>query len=427
VDPAPRGERLILDQLRSGGFEAGIPGRARITVLNRDADYHAGEGLSLTARLLPPPGPSEPGDNDFGRDAFFAGLGAVGFSYGAPIPTPLTAAPGLFTRLADAIENLRGAMTARNRAALPGRDGAIASALITGERGGIDPGDQAALRDAGLAHVLAIAGLHMALVGLGLAWLVRAVMAAFPALALNHPIKKWASVAALLGAGFYLVISGASVSSVRAFVMLAMMLVAILLDRPALSMRSLALAAAILLALRPQSVTEPGFQMSFAAVAALIAVAEWLELRRGRKPDALPRSAMFRYLTGIGLTSLVGSLATMPFAIFTFDRAAHYAVLGNLLAMPVMGFWVMPSAALSVIAMPLGLERAPLWLLGEGIDVMLAIGRFVSGLPGAVTPSRAYPEAALALIAFGGLWLSSGGAPGAGSVWLPSRWAWHWP
>ena len=154
----------------------------------------------------------------------------------------------------------------RIRAALPGSEGAIASAIITGERGGIDPEDEAALRDAGLAHVLAIAGLHMALVGAGLFWLVRAVLAAIPALALAYPIKKWAAVAALLGAGFYIVISGASSSATRAFVMLAMMLTAILLDRPALSMRSLGLAAGILLLARPEAITEPGFQMSFAAV-----------------------------------------------------------------------------------------------------------------------------------------------------------------
>ena len=399
ADPAPRGQRLIVGDLRSGGFADAIPGRARILV-QQPQNFHAGDGLSLTARLMPPPGPTEPGDSDFGRDAFFERLNAVGFSYGAPIPAPLAKLPTSTERLGAAIENLRITMTARIRRALPGSDGAIASALITGERGGIDESDQAALRDAGLAHVLAIAGLHMALVGMGLFWLARAILAAFPYLALNYPIKKWAAGAALLGAGFYLIISGASASATRAFVMLAMMLVAILFDRPALSMRNLALAAAILLLVRPESITQPGFQMSFAAVTALIAAAEW-EQRRPRTPHG----TLYRYARAIALTSLVGSLATMPFAIFTFDRAGHYAVLGNLLAMPVMGFWVMPAAALGVAAMPFGLERQPLHLMGAGIDVMLAMGRFVSGLPGAVTLARAFPVGALALMSLGGLWL----------------------
>lgn len=409
--PAPHGIRLVIGDLSSGGFSPAAPGAARVLVAPRAARiFHAGDGISLTARLLPPPGPSEPGDSDFGRDAFFEGINAVGFSYGAPIPAPLAKRPDFFERLDAGVENLRASMTARIRAQLPAGEGAIASALITGERGGIDLDDEAALRDAGLAHVLAIAGLHMALVGMGIFWLVRAVLAAIPAIALNFPIKKWAAVAALAAAAFYLIISGASASATRAFVMLAMMLVAILADRPALSMRNLALAAAILLLARPQSIIEPGFQMSFAAVTALVAVAEWEAAHASR----LHHGAFFRYARAIALTSLVGSLATMPFAIFTFDRASHYAVMGNLLAMPVMGFWVMPAAALSVAAMPFGLEAQPLHLMGAGIDVMLAMGRFVSGLPAAVTLARAFPVGALGLMALGGLWLA---------IW---RRSWRW-
>ena len=151
----------------------------------------------------------------------------------------------------------------------------------------------------------------------------------------------------MAGAAFYIVISGASSSATRAFVMLSMMLLAILLDRPALSMRSLGLAATILLLIRPVAITEPGFQMSFAAVASLIAVAEW-EQRRERQ---VPRGWLYRHARAIALTSLVASLATLPFAIFYFGRATHYAVLGNLLAMPVMGLVVMPAAALSVALM----------------------------------------------------------------------------
>ncbi len=180
-----------------------------------------------------------------------------------------------------------------------------------------------------------------------------------------------------------------------------MMLLAILLDRPALSMRSLALAAAILLLFRPEAITEPGFQMSFAAVASLIAVAEW-EQGRAR---LVPHGWLYRHLRGIAVTSLVASLATLPFAMFYFGRATHYAVLGNLLAMPVMGLWVMPAAALSVAAMPFGLEHAPLQLLSSGIGVMLALGRFVSGLPGAVSLTPSFSRAALVLMVLGGLWL----------------------
>ena len=328
-------------------------------------------------------------------------IGAVGFAYGRAHPVLAAEQPGLGARMGAAVEALRLKMTARIQNVLPGSTGGIASALITGERGGIAEEDEAALRDAGLAHVLAIAGLHMALVGGGMFWLLRAALAAFPALALRYAIKKWAATGALAVSCFYLVISGASPSSVRAFVMLGLVMTAILLDRPALSMRSLALAAAVLLLARPQDIAEPGFQMSFAAVAALIAVAEWEE---GRERVA-PRGPLYRWVHGIVLTSLVGSLATLPFALFHFGRAAHYAVLGNLLAMPVMGLWVMPAAAVSVAAMPFGLEGAPLHLLGHGIEVMLAMGKWVAHLPGAVTQAAAMPMAALLLMSLGGLWL----------------------
>jgi len=397
----PRGSmtRAVLDQVRSGALE---PAPRRIRVSFRGfQDMHPGDWLSLTAKLDTPPAPSEPGASDLGRSLFFQSIGAVGFAYGRAHPVLAADPPGFAARIAATIEALRLKMTKRIQGALPGSTGGIASALITGERGGIAEEDEAALRDAGLAHVLAIAGLHMALVGGGVFWLLRAVLAAIPSLALRYPIKKWAAVGALAASCFYLVISGATPSAVRAFVMLAMVMAAILLDRPALSMRALALAAAVLLLARPQDIAEPGFQMSFAAVAALVAVAEWEAGRERIKP----RGSLYRWLHAIVMTSLIGSLATLPFALFHFGRATHYAVLGNLIAMPVMGLWVMPAAALSVATMPFGLEAAPLHLLGQGITVMVTMGRWVSGLPGAVTLSPAMPMTALLLITAGGLWL----------------------
>jgi competence protein ComEC len=390
-----------------------MPEAARISVRSGGEVLEPGKWVHLTAVLMPPPEPASPGDYDFGRAAYFLRLGAVGYAYGKPhVIAPLRAAT-FGENIDTAIEHLRWKMSAHIRSVLPGSTGAIASALITGDRGGIAEDDEQALRDSGLAHVLAIAGLHMALVGLGLFWAVRALLALFPVIALNYPIKKWAAVAALASAGFYLVISGASAASTRAFIMLAMMLIAILFDRPALSMRALGLAGIAILLMRPESLLEPGFQMSFAAVAGLIAVAEW---ERTRPPDYEPRlfSTARRYLRGIAMTSLIGSIATMPYAAYHFDRATHYAVLGNLGAMPIMGFVTMPAAAASVILMPFGLDRAPLHVMAWGIDAMLAVGRWVSHLPGAVSIVPAWPIAALILISLGGLWLV---------IW---RKAWRW-
>ncbi|HWA69089.1 MAG TPA: ComEC/Rec2 family competence protein [Rhizomicrobium sp.] len=400
LEPRETGLRLVLENVRSGAFAPGrTPRRIRVA-LRGQPGIHPGDWLSLTARLDSPPVPVEPGAADLGRSLFFQSIGAVGFTYGRARVIMAAGSPDMMQRVRQQVETLRESMTRRIKAVLPGSTGGVATAIITGMRGGIAEEDEAALRDAGLAHVLAIAGLHMALVGGGLFWLIRALLAAVPVLALNWPIKKWAAGAALAAASFYLVISGAAPPSVRAFVMFAVAMCAVLLDRPALSMRSLALAAAILLLLRPESIAEAGFQMSFAAVAALVAVAEWAQRRR----RGVPRGLLARYGLAIFLTSLVGSLATWPFTLFHFGRAARYAVMGNLIAMPVMGFWVMPAAALSVMLMPLGLDAPALHLLGAGIDIMVAMSRWVSALPGAVSLSPAMPLAALMLMALGGLW-----------------------
>jgi competence protein ComEC len=401
-----KGIRVVLGGLRARFDENAAPEHVRISFRSGAEGLRPGDEIRATAVLMPPPGAAAPGAYDFARTAFFDRLGAVGYAYGRPELLARAPRSIIAENIGRSIDRLRFRITQHIHDVLPGSTGSIASALVTGDRGGIAESDEQALRDAGLAHVLAIAGLHMALVGLGIFWLVRAVLAAIPSVALYHPIKKWAAGAALTGAGFYLVISGAGPPSIRAFTMLAMMLLAVLFDRPALSMRSIALAATIILCLEPESLVEPGFQMSFAAVAGLIAVAEWEQARAAARTRQGGRTlvGVRRYIRGIATTSFVGSIATVPYAIYHFDRATHFAVLGNLLAMPIMGFVTMPAAAIAVGLMPLGLDVWPLRIMGLGINAMLTVGHWVSGLPGAVSIAPAWPASALILISLGGLW-----------------------
>ncbi len=402
-----KGVRLVLAPQTIGHMRSeNRPARIRVSIRSGAANLRPGDAIELRAVLMPPPAPAAPGDYDFGRTAYYLRIGAVGYAFGKPRVIAPWQATGWMDRAAQGLLLLRWRMTEHIHAVLPGSTGGIAAALITGDRGAISPDDESALRDAGLAHVLAIAGLHMALVGLGLFWAVRAFLALIPQIALVYPIKKWAAVAALTGTSFYLVISGAATPATRAYIMLACMLLAILFDRPALSMRSVALAAAIILLMRPESIIEPGFQMSFAAVVGLVAVAEWERTRSETVPSILPLPGVRRYLRGIGITSLVGSIATAPYAAFHFDRATHYAVLGNLLAMPIMGFVTMPAAAVAVLLMPFGLDRVPLIVMGWGIEAMLTVGRWVSHLPGAVSITAAWPVSAIVLISLGGLWIA---------------------
>jgi len=396
LETGDAGLRLLLTDAVSGGFADGVPRRLRVTVRVPGGDFAPGQWVSLTAQLSPSSPPTMPGAADFARAAWFESVGASGFSFGLPSPAMAPRKATFGERISDSAAGFRWRLTQSIRAAAPGSEGAIAAALITGMRGGIADEDNVALRDAGLAHVLSISGLHMVLVGMGLFWLVRALLAASPLLALHYPIKKWAAVAALAGAAMYLVVSGAASPAVRAFLMLAVGLLAVLLDRPALSLRGLGFAAAVILLWRPETVMDPGFQMSFAAVAALLAAAE---------SDGTPGRGAWAQARGVFTTSAVASLATLPFALFHFGRAAHYAVLSNLLAMPLVGFVMMPLAALSVMAMPFGLQDWPLRALGWSIGLMLALGHWVASLPGAATASATLPLSALLPLALGALWL----------------------
>jgi len=408
-DAHGKGMRLLLDVEHIRRLApAATPRRVRLSVRMTPDALVPGQWVSLVAVLLPPPEPSSPGGYDFGRWAWYQGIGAVGYAYGKAKPVAEPHVETLSEGWGDRLEALRDRMTARIDSVITGPDGAIAAALITGQRGGIAPEDQAAFRDAGLSHVLAISGLHLALAGGFFFWVVRALLALFPVIALNYPIKKWAAGAALLAAGGYLLISGSGAPAVRSFIMLTVMLVAVMLDRPALSMRSVALAAGLILLWRPEDLIAPGFEMSFAAVTGLIALAEWERARRAKKgggvsPGLLGR--LRRYGLGIALTSVVAGLATAPFAVFHFDRASQYGLLGNLLAMPVVGLVIMPAATAAMVLMPFGFDRPALIVMGKGVGLMLAIARWVAHLPGAATMMAVWPQSALLLAVFGGLWI----------------------
>jgi competence protein ComEC len=403
--------RIVLAPTKIGTESGNLPRRLRLSLRGEKAVAAAKPGaeIAMFALLRPPGEPVQPYGYDFARWAFFSGLGGVGFGLGAPKPLGEEHDPGWQGRFMEGVEKLRLGMSGRVRAALPGPEGAISAALITGDRAGISEEDNNAYRDSGLFHVLSISGLHMALAGLGVFWIVRALLALWPWVALTQPIKKWAAVAALIAATFYLLISGAEAPAVRSYIMLGAMLLAVLADRPALNMRAVGISALLILLFEPESAIEPSFQMSFAAVVGLIALAEW---HRGRERDDPPDPSRFftalrrarRYFVGLVLTSIVAGVATAPLAIYHFDRAPGYSLLANLLATPVVGMVIMPSACLTVVSMPFGLEYWPLQAMGWGVRTMSEIAHFVAGLPGAVRLVPAWSGTVLMLIVAGGLW-----------------------
>lgn len=397
------GRRLqILVSDIAGLRDGALPERVRVTMRGKDGVPAIGDAVSLRARLSPPPGPAVPGGYDYAFRMYFEGVGATGFAFGRPQPASL-GKPPLRLRLVAALERFRSGIAERIRARLgEGPAGALAVALLIGDRSGLDAPTVDALREAGLAHILAISGLHMALFAGAVFAGLRAFLALFPSLALRYPIDKWAAGAALAAATFYLVISGASIATQRAFIMIAFVLSGRLLGRRALTFRSVAIAALAILLFAPEALVEPGFQMSFSAVIVLIAAYEEVTRRRAAQdaPQAAQSRPFLRFFAAIVasfaalvLTSLVAGTATGLIGAYHFQRVAPLGFLVNVLAMPIVTLAIMPFGVLAVALMPLGLEGPALSVMGEGLDLMVAISQKAAeytpgdGLVGAQSPA----------------------------------------
>jgi competence protein ComEC len=383
------------------------PRRVRVAVRKGTAPA-VGSFVTFKAHLAPPLQPLRPGGYDFARGLYFQGIGASGFVLGRITTRASPHPPAISLRIAAFVDALREGIDNRIRLALDGDRGAIASALITGRRDAISAPVNDAMYVSSLAHVLSISGYHMAVVAGIVFFVIRAGFALAPSLASRRPIKKWAAAGALVAAAFYLMLSGAEVATQRSFIMIAIVLIGVMLDRPALTFRTLAVAAFGVLLLAPEALVHPSFQMSFAATLALVAAYQAYSLPW--RPDADSalgaRAALWgaREIAGLVLASLVAGLATTPFAAYHFHRLAPYGVLANLFAMPVVSAWVMPIGILGVVALPFGFDGLFWPLMGEGIDWMIAVALWVSHLPGAVGHVRAFGIGPL-LLATAGLLL----------------------
>jgi len=406
-DVLPTGFRVTLDAPHIAGIAPErTPKRVRLR-LRRDqkrAPLQIDDRVSVRGMLLPPRAPTAPGHFDFQRYAFFGGLGAVGFAIGPLERLASAKTPG--SPFKSQIEKLRQGIFDRVTEALPGQNGAVAAALMTGKRGAITEDVLKAMRNSGLAHLLAISGLHIGLVAGILFFSLRAFLALVPPIALHCNIKKWAALVALFGACGYLLLSGATVPTQRAFLMIGLILLAVLLDRTGVSMRLVAWAAFAILLVQPETLLGASFQLSFAAVIALVAVYERIHLSWTREKAA---GGMFRraglYLAGVALTTLIAGMATAPFAVQHFNRFAEYGLAANLIAVPTTALWVMPWAVFAFLLMPFGLEAFALIPMGWGIAAVIETAKTVASWPGSIVLLPSMTMAGLTAFTLGGLWL----------------------
>ncbi len=401
IDASERSRRVRIDVRAIEGLQPAQTPRFVRFSFKGELGLAPGRAVACRAILSPPPRPVVPGDYEFHRDAWFQQLGGVGFSIGPCQPLP-TRPP---SEAADAVFHWLGAVRRAlaehvNAAAGPG-GGGMAAAMVSGDRSFVTPADAEALRLSGLAHLLSISGVHMVLVGGVIFFFVRMGWPLIEPLALRVPSVRAAAFAAIVTCTLYFLISGMEVATQRAYIIALIGFGAKLFDRPAISLRSLAIALAAVVVLQPEAVVTPGFQMSFAASGALIALYEmWPRLERPERPGVFSRIGV--WFVAAASTSLVASFATMPFALHHFDRAALFSVLANIVSTPVITLWTTPVAALAAIAAPLGLAEPFLWLMGQSLDLVLTIAEVSVALsPEVDLPRLDTLGVALAAIAIG--------------------------
>jgi len=379
---------------------ADLPPRVRVNLVRAEAPagIAAGAVVRLRARLMPPPSAAVPGAYDFARVAWFAGLGATGKGF-APVEIVRPAAsPGgdLRTRLSNHIQ-----------ARIPGSDGGIASALATGDQGAIAAEDSEAMRRSGLAHLLSVSGLHVTAVTAAAMFVVLRLLALSPVLALRWRLPLVAAGAGALAAVGYTLLTGAEVPTIRSCVAALLVLLALSLGREAITLRLVAAGAFVVLLLWPEALAGPSFQLSFAAVTAIVALHESPRIRGWFKRREEGRGR--RLLRGLGsllLTGIAVELALMPIGLFHFHKAGVYGALANIVAIPLTTFVIMPLEALALVLDMAGIGAPVWWLAARALDLLLWLAHATASAPGAVAALPAMPGGAYASIVVGGLWIA---------------------
>ncbi|HEX8387731.1 MAG TPA: ComEC/Rec2 family competence protein [Sphingomonas sp.] len=378
---------------------SGLPPRVRVNVPAEDAPPGLGRGavVRLRARLMPPPEAAVPGAYDYARVAWFEGVGATGRAF----------APIVLVKPGGTGSELRARLTRRIETRLAGSVGGIAAALATGDEGAITEDDAEAMRRAGLAHLLSVSGLHIsAVVGATMVVTLR-LLALWPWLALHARLPVVAAGVGALAAVGYTSLTGAEVPTIRSCVAALLVLAALALGREAVTLRLVAAGALVVMLLWPEAIAGPSFQLSFAAIVAIVALHEHPRVRGWFEPrDEGWTTWTTRRVASLLLTGVAVELALMPIAAFHFHKAGLYGALANIVAIPFTTFVIMPLEALALALDGVGLDGPVWWLAGQAIALLLGGARWIASAPGAVAAVPAMPTGAFASMAGGLLWIA---------------------
>ena len=410
MDIRREGARFVLRVAASDDLEPDhTPYRLRLTTRHAP-EVEAGAFVELKARLLPPSRAAQPGGYDFARDAWFARIGAVGNVLGRVEVADRPEPPDMGLRAMAALDRARNALARRVDSTVGGDAGAIAAAMVTGKRDLLSEDAKSLIREAGIFHVVTISGVQMTLVA-GIFFVgLRRLLALSRTLALNGATKKWAAGAAMIAALAYDLATGSRIGTERALFMTLIVLAAVILDRRALTMRNLALAALAVLLLEPEALLGASFQLSFAAVAALIAVYEARAATAPRYDVVVParaggRGGWFARRRGHGLrealfATFCATSATAPFMAYGFHEVNPYVLLGNPLTLTIIEVFAVPGALLGAALYPLGLDAFVWHYVGAGIAIIMWAARLVGSLPGASLHLPAFAPWSLVFFTF---------------------------
>ncbi len=396
------GRGLVRVTLVDEEANAGL--RMRISMPeDKAADIDAGARVSLSARLTPPAPPAIPGGYDFARMAWFKGIGATGRALGPPHIVETPSVDGFWPWF----DGLRSRLTVHVQSRLGGAEGGIAASFVTGDQGGVPEDVAQALRDSGLTHLLSISGLHVAAVVGFVMFSTRRLLALSVHAATCWPLSLIGAGAGALAGIAYSLLAGGEVPTVRSCIAALLVLLGLALGREAITLRIVAAGGFLILLFRPEALVSASFQLSFAAVTAIVALHELPWLREHLMKREEPWWAvLLRSMAGLLLTGLVVEAALAPIGLYYFNRMGIYGAFANIVAIPLTTFVIMPLEALAILLDPLGIA-APFWLLLKwGLTGLIRLAELVAAVPGGVALAPPMPRGAFGLMIIGSLWLA---------------------
>jgi len=407
IYPLEKGKKIILKihDIDAPDIHTIKPKIVQLTVKTNSDELTVGTNISLYADIHPISKTLFPNKYDFSRHSYFNNLDANGF---AVSNVKVIEGKNIEESIGKSLESLRGKIYTALINDLGEKNGKVAAALMIGEQNSVHNEILEDMRKSGLSHILSVSGVHLSLVSIICFFIVRAALSNFVYFAHKYNIKKIAAIVSMASTLFYLLISGMQIATIRSFIMVSFIIVAVLMDREEDAKRSLCFAALLILIFMPESIFHPSFQMSFSAVLGLVASYEFYVTKIGKKFSS-NRGVIGKlkvYFLGVVFSSFVAGLSTAMFVLYHFNNYSHYSVLGNLISAPIVSFLIMPGVVLTFLLMPFGLEQPGIFVMNTGIEAMLKVARYIGDLPGSISLLPTIPAYILVIFVSGFLWLT---------------------